>query len=170
MNTRMRSAAVRPPKRACHSYTQTIHAAPEEVFPLLCPVREHDWVPGWSTDWVLSESGIAERGCVFQTPGEDGLPAAVWVITEHDADAFHVAMVKTQPGYLVTRLEIDLAAAEGGETLATVNYKYTALGPRGEAFVDACTAEWYEGFMRGWEDAMNRYLEECQRQLPREDA
>jgi hypothetical protein len=34
-------------KRITHEYTQNNVAPPEKVFPLLCPVREADWVPGW---------------------------------------------------------------------------------------------------------------------------
>ncbi len=34
-------------KRVSHEYTQTNDAPPDEVFPLLCPVRESEWVPGW---------------------------------------------------------------------------------------------------------------------------
>src|SRR2546427_13050450 len=34
-------------RRVTHEYTQTNDAPPEIVFPLLCPVREADWVPGW---------------------------------------------------------------------------------------------------------------------------
>jgi hypothetical protein len=37
---------VRPPRRAQHTYVQALRAAPAEVFPLLCPVREREWVPG----------------------------------------------------------------------------------------------------------------------------
>jgi hypothetical protein len=33
--------------RVVHEFTQTNPAAPEKVFPLLCPVREGDWLPGW---------------------------------------------------------------------------------------------------------------------------
>jgi hypothetical protein len=30
--------------RVVHEFTQTNPAAPEKVFPLLCPVREGDWL------------------------------------------------------------------------------------------------------------------------------
>lgn len=154
----MQSITRHLPKRVSHVYTQTIHAGPEAVFPLLCPVREHDWVSGWTTDWVISSSGVAEEGCVFQTPGEEGMQPAIWVITCRDTAEFRVEMVKTQPGYLVTRLRIELEPCGQACTLATVCYDYTALGAEGAAFVEACTPEWYEAFMQDWEAAMNRYL------------
>ena len=35
------------PKRVTRTYTQQLVAEPSAVFPLLCPVREADWIDGW---------------------------------------------------------------------------------------------------------------------------
>lgn len=155
----MDAERLRRPFRVRHSYTQSLAAPPAEVFPLLCPVRECEWVPGWRPDWVLSESGVAEPGCVFQSPGEEeGTGPAVWVISRHDAAEHRLEMVKVIPGHTVTRLELALAADGAGGTRAMVSYEFTALSPDGEAFVRQRTAAWYEGFMRAWEAALNAYL------------
>ena len=58
--------------RVTHEYSQTNDAPPEKVFPLLCPVREEEWVPGWQGRVIYSQSGVAESSCVFATPNEDG--------------------------------------------------------------------------------------------------
>lgn len=34
-------------RRITRTYHQTINAVPETVFPLLCPVREAEWLDGW---------------------------------------------------------------------------------------------------------------------------
>ena len=149
---------VRAPCRVRHSYTQSIYAPPETVFPLLCPVRECDWAPGWRPDWVISASGVAERGCVFQTPAEGADPAAIWYITRHEPRDFYLEMLKTMPGHTVTRLTIQLQEDGAGGTIAEISYEYTALGPTGEEFVKARTRTWYQAFMRDWEAAMNEYL------------
>jgi hypothetical protein len=39
---------IQPPARAVHTYVQRLVAGPERVFPLLCPVREADWIEGWN--------------------------------------------------------------------------------------------------------------------------
>ena len=57
--------------RITHEYTQTNAAPPSAVFPLLCPVRETDWVPGWQYRMIYSLSGM-EAGCVFATPNLNG--------------------------------------------------------------------------------------------------
>ena len=158
MNSNEPKINVKKPYRAGHSYTQSIHAAPLEVFPLLCPVRELDWTPGWQPDWVISDSGIAEPDCIFQTPGDEGTPPATWFITRHDPRSHEVEMIKIIPGHSATKLQAALETDGKGGTLATVAYQYTALGPDGERFVDGCTEDWYLEFMRGWETAMNHYL------------
>ncbi len=53
--------------RIVHEFTQTNPAPPSAVFPLLCPVREGEWLPGWQYRLIWSDSGIAELGCVFTT-------------------------------------------------------------------------------------------------------
>lgn len=148
---------IRQPVRVTHRYVQTLHAPPDAVFPLLCPVREVEWVHGWMPGLVVSASGVAERDCAFTTPDEEGREAT-WVITEHDATAGVVEMVKVTPGHLVTRLRITLSPADERCTHATVSYTYTALGPEGEARVRALTPEAYADFMRTWEREMNAYL------------
>lgn len=163
MNAEVSKTPVNRPCRAEHSYTQSIRATPAEVFPLLCPVRELDWAPGWQPDWVISESGIAEEGCVFQTPGEEDTPCATWVITAYRPADHHIGMIKIIPGHTVTKLEASLAADGRGGTHATITYGFTALGPQGERFVETRTAEWYGEFMQGWESAMNHYLETGQK-------
>ena len=65
-------------RRVSHEYTQTNDAPPEKVFPLLCPVREADWVPGWQYRLIYSDSGCAEDGCVFATPNDTG-PETIWM-------------------------------------------------------------------------------------------
>ena len=150
--------ATRPPVRAAREYTQRIDAAPEAVFPLLCPVREHDWIEGWRTDFVISESGLAEEGCVFQTPGDEGQPPATWVVTLHDPSAHEVAMVKLVPGHTVTRLAISLESDSAGHTRARVRYEWTALSPAGEEEVARWTEQAWRAFMHAWEEALNAWF------------
>ena len=43
------------PNRATRTYTQHLVAEPAVVFPLLCPVREADWIDGWSPTFVMHD-------------------------------------------------------------------------------------------------------------------
>ena len=139
---------IRRPVRVTRNFTQKLDGAPDEVLPLLCPVREVEWVPGWLPRLVLSASGVAERDCVFITPDTAaGAGAeAIWTILSHDPDAGTVEMLKVTPGFLVVRLAITLRAREGA-SYAEVSYQYTALSTAGEAYVRERS-----------EEALNRHL------------
>lgn len=146
---------VRKPNRATRTLTQHLVAGPERVFPLLCPVREADWIEGWDPIVVLSESGMAETECVFATPGTP--EPAIWFVSRHEPERGCVEMLKVVPGLTACRLSIQLAATESGCT-ATITYSHTSLGPKGDALVADFTEEYYARFMEGWEARMNHYL------------
>ena len=144
-------------KRVSREYTQTNDAPPEEVFPLLCPVREAEWVPGWQYRLIHSGSGVAEDGCVFTTPNQAS-QETVWMVTHYDPAAFRIAYAWVQPGMIATQLRISLAPASGGTTSARIRYLYTGLSPAGNAALDGYTPEWFQSKMQSWEGAINHYL------------
>ena len=109
-----------------------LSAAPERVFPLLCPVREAEWLPGWHAEVLHSASGVAELGCVFRTRDEGGRER-VWSITRHDPAAGIVQFAQFLAGLCVIRLDIVLAA-EGQGTRAEWTYTVAALEPGHEDF------------------------------------
>ena len=146
---------IRKPVRATRTFTQKLAAPPDRVFPLLCPVREADWLEDWDPLAVFTNSGVAEPDCVFMTKAAPH--PAVWFVTRHERERGFVEMLKISPEVTACRLSIQLAAAgEGCEALIT--YSHTSLGPRGDDFVAGFTEEFYEGFMREWETRMNHYL------------
>ncbi len=68
-------------------FVQRFQASPGRVFPLLCPVREYEWIEPWRCELLHSASGIAEKNCVFRTrfPGESS--DDVWVVNHYEPDA-----------------------------------------------------------------------------------
>ncbi len=143
------------PNRVTRTYTQHILAEPSRVFPLLCPVREAEWIEGWDPVVVLSDSGVAEADCVFVTGAAQ--QAAIWYITRHEPQNGFVEMVKITPGVTACRLTIQLRATPSGCD-ATVTYAHTSLGPEGDAYVAAFDEQQYGTFMRAWELRMNHFL------------
>jgi hypothetical protein len=146
---------IRAPHRVVRRYVQRLVAAPARVFPLLCPVREAEWIEGWDPKVVLSDSGVAEPDCVFVTAAE---PAdAIWIVTRHEPNRF-VEMLKVTPGVTVCRLTITLQAADHGCD-AEVIYRHTSLGQAGDEVVAGFTEAHYTAFMQGWERRLNHYLQ-----------
>ena len=148
---------VTAPVRVKRTYTQSLVARPENVFPLLCPVREVEWANGWNPRQVVSASGLVEADCIFVTPGEP--QDSVWVVTAWDPKRFYVEFVKVTPGFTVGKIEIQLREGDSDGTLADVSYSYTALSEAGEEFVQEFTPEYYDKFMREWEAELNYFLE-----------
>lgn len=143
------------PNRVTRTYTQRLVAPASKVFPLLCPVREADWIEGWDPRLVVSSSGVAEPDCVFVTVAQ---PAdAVWYITCHEPATGFVEMIKVTPSITACRLTIQLRATITGCD-ADVTYSHTSLGPHGDEFVATFTADYYRRFMQEWESQLNHYL------------
>jgi hypothetical protein len=112
--------------RLSHTHVMHLPFPPEAVFPLLCPVREADWLRGWEARMVHSASGFAEPGCVFATPGLDGTEW-IWVVSRH-VPSSAVQFVVQAPGSHVTVLDITLQPESEGCRAAWI-YTLTALDP-----------------------------------------
>lgn len=146
--------------RVVRRYTQSIEAAPDVVFPLLCPVREGEWVDGWAErcEIVHSDSGLAEEGCVFRTRAEDGRET-VWTVTRHDPGARVVEFHRVTAGLLATRLVIGVEGRPAGRSAVSIAYTLTPLGAAGR---QALESDWDEpSFARDmgwWEQSMNHWL------------
>jgi hypothetical protein len=101
-----------------------LQAPPERVFPLLCPVREAEWIPGWSADILHSASGVAELGCVFRTRDEEGRER-IWTVSRYEPEAGKIQFVQFVAGLAVIRLDIALdPTPEGCRAL----WIYTVMG------------------------------------------
>jgi hypothetical protein len=143
------------PNRATRTYTQHLVSPPNAVFPLLCPVRETEWIQGWDPPLVISASGVAESDCVFTTHAEP--IDAIWYITRHEPDAGFLEMLKITPEVTACRLTIRLRACPTGSE-ADITYSHTSLGPRGDELVASFTEDFYRKFMQEWESRINHYL------------
>jgi hypothetical protein len=146
--------------RVTRSYTQRIEAPPPRVFPLLCPVREAEWLDGWKdeVEMIHSGSGLAETGCVFRTR-TPGRPETVWMITRHDPRARVVEFVRFTTGLVVTRLTVGVKAAGDAASDVHVTYTFTPLSEAGAAFVRETHADGaFQRDMAWWEDSMNHWL------------
>lgn len=146
--------------RITRSHTQRIEAPADVVFPLLCPVRESDWLDGWreAVEIIHSQSGLAEEGCVFRTH-QAGRPETVWMITRHDRQERVVEFVRVTAGLVATRLRIAVDEDVDGTSAVHITYTFTPLGPEGRAFVRATYGEGaFREDMAWWEESMNHWL------------
>lgn len=142
--------------RLAREYRQTLHAARERVFPLLCPEREKEWLPGWDARWVHSDCGLAEPRAVFATRPGDGAEI-IWLVAEH-LPSQRVHLVRWHPQAMVVDIELDLASPSSGTTWLDVRYTYTATSPAGAAQIEAMTLPQWHAQMKNWEECLNAWL------------
>lgn len=143
------------PMRMKHTSTQIWNAPPNRVFPLLCPVRETEWVPGWDPKLVVSDSGVMELGCLFvepETPCD-----AIWVVTTYDPGEC-VEMLRVLPGITVSKFTIRLEPESKQTTRGQVSYEHTALSEEGEKVVSDFTEASFAKSMNFFTAAINHYL------------
>jgi polyketide cyclase/dehydrase/lipid transport protein len=145
-----------PPERVTRSYEQHLEAAPDRVLPLLTPLGERAWAPGWEPEmrWEPPGGGAGTL-FVIRHPGQ---PDTVWLLDTFEPAAGHVHYLHLTPGSDVTEIDIRLRPDGPGRTVATVRYTWTVLGPDGVAMVRSKTPEAYAQAMRHWELELNHYL------------
>jgi hypothetical protein len=115
-----------------HSSAFTVLAAPDRVFPLLCPVLEYKWIPTWQCELLHSDSGVAEEDCVFRTDFS-GVGPMTWVVTCYQPAA-RIEFCCFVADTMAMRLKIALAPEAGGTQL-TWTRRWLALGRQGDAWI-----------------------------------
>ena len=150
------------PERMTREYQQTIHTTPEKIFPLLCPVREADWLDGWQYNMIYSKSGLVEEGAVFSTPCE-GEEDTVWVVTKHDPKTYLIEFVRFTHRSRTCVLKVAVKSKDGNSSYVDVSYTYTGITPEGNDFLNHFTEDAFLGAVIFWEKSMNYFLETGER-------
>ena len=114
-------------------YSHIVDGAREDVFPLICPAREADWLPGWDAHLIYSESELGEAGCVFRTEEDGRTGAGLWVFPHHVWPEC-VKIVRFSPPVLV-QINIVLEELEARRTRISWEYSLTGLSDEGNGKV-----------------------------------
>lgn len=134
--------------------TFDVSAPPEQVFPLLCPVREYDWIATWECEMVHSESGVAEEDCVFRTRFRD--EPMTWIVSRYEPPT-RIEFSCVVPDLYVMRLKIALAG-DAASTRLEWTRRWLPLGLEGEAWLEERTEAEYEKMMAMLRDSLRHYL------------
>jgi hypothetical protein len=131
------------PHRIAATHIMTLPAPPEKVYPLLCPVRERDWLPGWRCKMIYSSSGLAEKDCVFSVDSR-GFGEEIWTCTQYQPPR-EVSYVVTIPHVAVTHLTMWA-------------YTATELSPDGSADLRRFEAKAFRSEGDGLQRMLTHYL------------
>lgn len=134
--------------------TYELAPAAERIFPLLCPVREYDWIDTWQCELVHSRSGLVEQDCVFVTdfPGQG---REVWHTTRHEPSRL-VEFVRAG-AHWSQRYTIGLEPV-AARTRMTVRQVWVAVGAEGERLVRALPANQIQSHWDWLVRALEHYL------------
>ena len=138
-------------------FEQLNQGTPEEVFPLLSPERELDWLDGWTYELIFSKSGYIEKNCVFSTP-HHGKRKTIWIVTQYDPLNYKLEFVRFTPKEAVVKIKISLTDNFDHTTSTLISYTYTALSRQQEAFFENELEKSFKDSMRWWEKSINHYL------------
>ncbi len=144
--------------RVSQTYQMRVDSTAQTVFPLLCPLREYDWIEGWKCKMVFSQSGIAESGCVFLTelPGRG---VETWMVSRYEPN-HGIDFCRVAGASRACHLTIDLEDNEDGSTTLLWTYTHTAIDDAGRDFVDAHSAARYQAEMESMKGKLTHYLRE----------
>lgn len=126
-------------KRKIQEFSGTLDTTPEKIFPLLCPAREADWIPGWDCKLIYTESGYAEDKCVFKTERSNHMGEGLWTFTGFKLNN-SIEFVRFQQD-LLTHCKISLTQNKDGTTTTSWKYIYTALSEKGNKEIDSIHVE-----------------------------
>ena len=121
-------------KRKIQEFSENFGTTPETIFPLLCPAREADWIPGWKTELIFTESGYAEDKCVFRTDKSNSAGEGLWIFTGFKLNEY-IEFVRFQRDVL-RHCKIHLTQNEDGTTTASWKTISTALSEKGNKLLD----------------------------------
>ena len=130
---------------------------PKKVFPLLCPVREAEYLDGWKYEMISSVSGYAELGCVFSTPHES-LKQTIWTVSLYDPKTFIIEYIRVTPNLELVTISIFLKWLGSVQTEALIRYVHTALSTEHDEYLNSEHVHVFKDDMDYWEKALNHYL------------
>lgn len=142
-------------KRIIRVFNTPLSASPERVFPLLCPVREYDWIPAWQCEIIYSKSGYAELGCVFITDFKDHSGPETWVVCTYEKNS-RIGFVKTGT-HSTTRYSVSLERKQTGSIIQW-EQEITSLDEHGDLLLDKMTESVYDGKMKHINKLLEYYL------------
>ncbi len=153
----MKQFAKQQIKRETRLHVAHLNHQAAEIFPLLCPTREYDWIDGWDCELVYTKSGFAELDGIFITDIlKEGSPAT-WVVDLY-APNEKIQFCIFMEGCVI-RYGISLCEQPDGTTISTWHMTITAFGPSGIHYLETQSPEVFRSRMQGIENMLNHYLE-----------
>lgn len=129
------------------------------VFPLLCPVKEIDWIDGWDEicRMIYTKSGIAEEGCIFETNNAtEG--KAIWICSKYDLDKTRIEYIKHIIDKLLIKLTMEVKDDSENKSSILMTYNVTGLTDEGNKSIKEHMEVGFPGLIQAIEEGINYYV------------
>jgi hypothetical protein len=143
-------------KRTIKKQTIRLESNPDIIFPLLCPVREYEWIEPWKCEMIYSDSGFAEPDCIFQTDFPLDGSKDTWILCRYEKPKL-LEFVRVN-GIRTIRYTITLRPIGEGKTESEWQQVITGLNEEGDRLVEGLSDEDFKHRMEMIQKMLNYYL------------
>lgn len=145
-------------QRARFSHIQNFNGSTAQIFPLLCPVREADYLSRWTCDIVYLQSGLMEAGGVFTTNFEPESGKDVWVVSRYEAPV-HIQFVRVNT---LRTIIYNIAVQDSGAGQVRLLWEQiiTGLNEAGNEFVAGLRQQDFTNMLADMEQRLQYYLDQ----------
>ena len=154
------SVQIIPPVRDVKRTEFQMAANADDVFSLICPMREHNGVEGWQTGIIWSRAHAIDGDYIFKNCVIPTERNAFWVTTTYDAKIRHAQFVKIVPDIAVMRLWVIVTRSTKGCRISAT-YSVSALSKNGERLAKECArTSFAKKFTTDWKRALTDKMNE----------
>ena len=152
-------------KREHESFSISIDAPVEKIFPLACPVEELKWIDGWAYTLIYSDSGKNENNCIFtetmsaqHVMGTENPEPTCWITTLYDPanHIIHFILVRTST---VTKLEVAMRTVNPRVTEVAWDMTITAINAGADSILGETTKDRMKLMMAFLGHSLKHYCE-----------
>ena len=134
-----------------------VDAPIERVFPLLCPKKEEDWIPGWQCETLWSRSGCNEDGAIFRTSKPYGTEL-YWHTLQFNIDRRIVDFLITAPRLFHFRFTITVEMKKTAQAAIHFHQTFTSVSEEGREFLERYQSEDFAARVQTLGALMTQYL------------
>jgi len=145
-----------------------VNAPIDEAFYLFTPVGEAEWETGFEPLFFKGD-GAPRTGLSFWTHnnmsdgevsehGEEN-EITFWLMTSYDVENHKVSYARIKPLSDMSLINVELEKNGDGNSIAKVRYDITGISKAGNDYVKTMDEEYFITWIKGWQSAINGFLE-----------
>ena len=142
--------------RSTKAASMHLQGIPEQVFPLLCPIREYEWIDSWRCEVIYSDTGVAELDCIFKTNFPSDGPEDTWVISRYEPPRL-IEFVRVN-ALRTIHFIISLKGNDDQTTSLLWTQIFTGLNPQGDEWIKELTDDIFRERVALREFQINHFL------------